>query len=257
MHITKIKSLWHEPENFELERADTGAEYIFLHYLTPITIILNGEAVAAPPGSCILYNKNSYQKFFSKGCDLVHDWFHLEGNLDGTLSKYGFAYNTLYTVSSSSEITEIIKAIESEFLMNDIFNRELTELKIEELILKILRSSGASRTPLISWDLRQKFLEARHEISTSYNDDWTVERMAGLVHLSQSRFYKVYHDIFSVSPKKDLQLMRIEHAKMLLLQNRYTVSEVAQMTGYTNPYHFIRQFKALCGETPQKWKSQN
>ena len=254
MHITRIKSLWHEPENFVLERMDTGDEYIFLHYLTPVTIILDGKAVAAPPGSCILYNKNSYQKFLSKGCTLVHDWFHLKGNLDSTLSKYGFDYNTIYTVSSSSEITEIIKSVESEFLMNDIFNRELTELKIQELILKILRSSGASRTPLISWELRQRFLEARHEISASYNENWTVEKMAGLVHLSQSRFYKVYHDIFSVSPKKDLQFMRIEHAKMLLLQNRYTVAEVAQMTGYTNPYHFIRQFKEFCREKTKKWK---
>ena len=256
MRITKIKSLWHETDNFELERADTGDEYIFLHYLTPVTVILNGEAVAAPPGSCILYNKNSFQKFSSGDGELVHDWFHIEGNMDSTLSKYGFEYNTIYTVSSSSEITEIIKSIESEFLMNDIFNRELTELKIQELILKILRSSGASRNPLISWEQRQRFLEARHEISAAYNEDWTVEKMAELVHLSQSRFYKVYHDIFSVSPKKDLQLMRIEHAKMLLLQNRYTVAEVAQMTGYTNPYHFIRQFRELCGETPKKWKSR-
>lgn len=253
MHITKIKSLWHEPENFELERTDIGDEYIFLHYLTPVTITLNGEEVAASPGSCILYNKNSYQKFLSKDCELVHDWFHLKGNLNSTLSEYGFNYNTIYTVSSSNEITEIIKDIESEFLMNDVFNRELIELKIKELILKILRSSGTSRTPLIKWELRRRFLEARHEISAAYNEDWTVKKMAELVHLSQSRFYKVYHDIFSVSPKKDLQLMRIEHAKMLL-QNRHTVSEVAQLTGYANPYHFIRQFKKLCGETPKKWK---
>lgn len=254
MHITQIKSQWHETENFELERLDTGDEYIFLHYLTPVTITLNGEEISAPPGSCILYAKNSHQKFISKGCSLVHDWFHLEGNLDDILSKYGFQCNRIYTVSSSREISEIIQAMESEFLVKDIFNRELTELKIEELILKILRSSGASRAPLISWELRQRFLEARHQISIAYNEDWTVEKMAELVHLSQSRFYKVYHDIFSVSPKKDLQLMRIEHAKTLLLQNRYTVTEVAQLTGYTNLYHFIRQFKEHCGKTPKQWK---
>ncbi len=253
MDIIKIKALWHEKKNFKLDRADTGDEYIFLHYLTPVTIFLDGMEVNVPAGSCILYDRHSHQSFIADGCELIHDWFHIRGDLDSIIQKYNFHCNTIYTVSCSREITSIIKDMESEFLIKDIFNSEITGLKFEELLLKVIRGSGKSKMPLINEDTKNRFIEARNTLNDSFNEDWSVEKMAELVSLSSSRFYKLYHDIFSISPNKDLQLIRIEHAKMLLSQNKYLIREIAELTGYNNPYHFIRQFKSITGMTPKKW----
>ena len=74
--------------------------------------------------------------------------------------------------------------------------------------------------------------------------------MASRVNLSSSKFYEIYKDIFGVTPQKDLQDARIEHAKNLLIQSGCSVSEAASAVGYTNVYHFIRQFKKICNVTP-------
>ena len=68
------------------------------------------------------------------------------------------------------------------------------------------------------------------------------------------QFYKIYKEIFGISPKKYLQEIRIEHAKTLLMQNKYMIREIAEMTGYKNQYHFIRQFKEYTGITPGKFE---
>lgn len=61
---------------------------------------------------------------------------------------------------------------------------------------------------------------------------------------------KLYRQIFGISPKKDLQNVRIEHAKLLLSKGDCTVKEIAEMIGYDTEYYFIRKFKEITGKTP-------
>lgn len=250
MKIIKIETLWPEPENFMLDREDTGNEYIFVHFITPVHLFINHSFASFPSGVCILYNKHSHQKFLSKDCRLIHDWCHITGNLDGIIEKYGFKYGEPYVVTDSHPITSVMQKIKYETLRADVFSEKAIKLAFEELIINIIRTSLKDRGKQINDRVKERFTYLRSKISAEYNHDWTVEKMAAEVNLSSSRFYTLYNEIFGISPKQDLQSMRIEHAKTLLLQNKYLVREIAEMTGYKNQYHFIRQFKKQTGKTP-------
>jgi AraC-like DNA-binding protein len=54
------------------------------------------------------------------------------------------------------------------------------------------------------------------------------------------------------SPYQFLKLLRLEHARDLLLEN-HTVSEAAGRVGYASLSHFIREFKRYFGETPRSY----
>lgn len=255
MKITSVKTLWPENKDFRMVRENTGDQYIFIHFLTPSNIILNGNTVSVEEGNCILYNKFSYQNVYQENCDLIHDWFHIEGDMDKIVEKYGFQYNTVYKVPNSNKITKIIQSIENEFNLNHKFSSELQNLKLEELIISIIHGSEYNQiNNFIKSDVRKSFSELRSKINLTYNEDWNADKMAAEVNLSTSRFYKLYKEIFGISPKKYLQDIRIEHAKLLLMQNKYMIKEIAEMTGYKNQYHFIRQFKEYVGTTPSKYK---
>lgn len=254
MEISMVKSLWGEKEDFFLERKDTGEEYIFIHFVTPVSVLEDGKMINAPEGSCILYNKHSHQKFISKGCALVHDWCHITGSLDELTDRYGIEYNKIYWIRHGFEITSVIRHIEEEVLLGDLFFERLAELRIEELMIKIARDIHGQKSNIyINPEVKEKFMKLRAYMNTSYSETWNIKRMADFVNLSPSRFHRVYHSVFSTSPKKDLCEIRIEHAKTLLQQRRYLVQEVAEMTGYTNKYHFIRQFRESTGKSPKKW----
>jgi len=42
----------------------------------------------------------------------------------------------------------------------------------------------------------------------------------------------------------------------MLERGDMTIAKVAELTGYTNQYHFIRQFKQITGKTPGQTKAK-
>jgi len=63
-------------------------------------------------------------------------------------------------------------------------------------------------------------------------------------------FAKVFRDTFGTSPKQYLLQLRMERARELILSNRYTISQVAKMTGFADIYHFSKTFKQENGVSP-------
>ena len=254
MDTRKIRSLWPEDLGFHLERQDTGSEYIYIQYLTAVEIWVKGEIVRAEPGAVILYNRHSYQYFKATYEPLVHDWLHIEGNVDEMARKCGIGYNTLYYAKNSGKITAIIQELELENLHRDRYSADIMDCGLKELLLVTAREIHRKAQPNISAATEEAFIRARAKIHGEYGKNWSVKEMADFVHLSPSRFYSLYHDVFGISPMQDLTNARMEHAKYLLLQKKYTVREVAKLVGYGDEFYFTRKFKQFTGETPGKYK---
>ena len=89
-------------------------------------------------------------------------------------------------------------------------------------------------------------------------EKWLVEDMAKSVSLSPSRFHVLYKAYFRTTPMRDLINARIDHAKLLLLENREeTLAVIAEKLGYRNPYDFSRQFTKFTGITPGAYRKNN
>ena len=257
MDFLRVKALWSEKQGMQLLRRDTGEEYIFIHYLTPAELMLDGVWVNAKAGSCIFYDKHSFQFFRTPDCDLLHDWFHATGDCADIMKRYGLEFNRLYCPSEGKFITRIIQEIEYEQLNRGMNYKNICALKAEELLAKIARSVAEGGVSGADAETRKSFIALRARLHREFDKNWSVERMAKEVNLSPSRFHNLYKQLFSVSPQKDLTRIRTEHAEVLLLQSSYSVSQIAFLTGYNNQYHFIRQFKLFTGLTPGKYRKDS
>ena len=221
---------------------------------TPIEVVINGAWVNAEEGSCILYNKNDYQEFIAKDTALLHDFFHMEGNIDLLMEEFGLEYGRIYYPINNDAVTRLMQEMEQEHLKQDRFHNDMCGLKLTELLIYLSRSGSHTADSLnIDAQTYERFIKLRKEIHTHFATNLTVEEMAEMVNLSTSRFHSVYKTIFGVSPKKDYLIIRIEHAKTLLQERKYSVADVAAMAGYNNQFHFIRQFKEIIGVTPGKY----
>ena len=85
-------------------------------------------------------------------------------------------------------------------------------------------------------------------------NDWNVNWLSHELTLSKSYFQHLYKEYFGVSVMNDVINSRIEHAKYLLNSTDVTVKDIAQMCGYKNEIHFMRQFKDKTGTTPSKFR---
>ena len=55
------------------------------------------------------------------------------------------------------------------------------------------------------------------------------------------------------------EVVRVRHmqeAKRLLLFTALSISEIGAITGYPDPAHFTRSFRALTGQSPREWRDQ-
>ena len=248
IEIKLARAMWREPKGFSFRQNGEG-DYVFLHFRTPAVI----EGKRYESGTYVLYDLSDWRSFSSPECELIHDWFHASGEIAKYAGLAGIELSRPVTLPYSDFISEIITEIELELLQKRAGWWELVSAKVFELFARIERADTEKGEVSEGAVYREEFLKLRGEVMMRYNENWSNERMAEMVSLSVSRFYQLYREIFGITPQKDLQSTRIEHAKQLLVQGRHTVSEVSELTGYNSTYHFIRQFKLLCGVTPGKY----
>ena len=86
---------------------------------------------------------------------------------------------------------------------------------------------------------------------------WTVERMAGLVHLSRSALGERFRRELRSSPAEVLRDARMHEARRLLrgpVAGSLPVEQVAHAVGYGSAAAFSRAFAAQHGVPPQAWR---
>lgn len=86
-----------------------------------------------------------------------------------------------------------------------------------------------------------------------------VHELASAAGISESYLKLLFKERFGVSPKRYIIQMKINHACELLRSERYTVMQIAELSGFSNVHFFTRQFKDYMGVTPtqfvKKYKS--
>ena len=252
MKVTNIRHAWPEPKGFDLARPNGCGEYILLYFHQPMHIFCDEGLIESKPNALIIYDKTFPQRFFSHELDITHDWIHID-DMGGLLEKYNIMPNHIYYPENGSFITDIVRETESEFFSHSLYCEDIIEIKLCELIAKISRRIHSPNVPSLTSDTAQKLNALRQAVFSSLDSSISVSEMAKSVSMSESRFYVHYKELFGISPAKDLIFARIQRAKTLLAQHKYSVSEIAHLAGYGSEYHFIRQFKKITGATPGKY----
>lgn len=84
--------------------------------------------------------------------------------------------------------------------------------------------------------------------------DFSVADAAKQSFMSETYFRKLFKKEHGISPKKHVIYTRIKHAEALILTNYYTISEIAEMCGYSDYNHFSTEFKKITGVSPSRFK---
>ncbi len=71
--------------------------------------------------------------------------------------------------------------------------------------------------------------------------------------MSHTNFYRKVKSLTGHSGKELLQNVRLKRAVQLLSQNNLRISEIAYMTGFTNPKYFSKCFKEKYGVRPSDY----
>lgn len=84
---------------------------------------------------------------------------------------------------------------------------------------------------------------------------WTLDSLAGLVHLSRTTLGERFRAATGVSPMQFVREARMRRARLLLADPERSVTQVAQAVGYGSVAAFSRAFTSVHGRTPRSWRA--
>ncbi|WHZ10725.1 MAG: hypothetical protein OJF60_001164 [Burkholderiaceae bacterium] len=117
----------------------------------------------------------------------------------------------------------------------------------------LLAPAGHLRRPLTA---APRTAAAVAWISEHYGEPCPVGTSAGLCHLSESEFSRLFHREHGMSYRRFLLHYRIDKARSFLTEPQASVSQVAYAVGFNDLSHFGRMFRRIVGMPATRFQQQ-
>lgn len=101
----------------------------------------------------------------------------------------------------------------------------------------------------------QRVQKVQQTMRDNLHKDLSLTRLAQSVNLSVWRLCHVFRSDVGMSPIQYLRLLRMEKAKHLLETSFLSVKEITYNVGLNDESHFVRDFKAVYGFPPTRYRN--
>ncbi len=239
------------PDGDRIFRPNGSGDWLFLLFLSPMTVVLPTGVQNAQTGACILYPPDACQDYSASGI-FLNSYVHFSAPEP---SIYSLPVSTLFYPSNPQHVDRVLGEIQAECLTKDTSFDEMSDILLRRLFLSLSREQTTAKTP--ASPLFEPFRQARFTILSRCEEPWDAAQICALVNLSKSQFYAYYRMFFNTSPKEDLISARLNRACNLLTNQLLSVSEAAAQCGFINLCHFTRLFKRRFGCSPGAYQKMH
>lgn len=138
-------------------------------------------------------------------------------------------------------------------IANLLANRALLRKRYADL--EINTEEEPSTTTTCSNSLDWKFMSnvKRHIEENMDNPDFTVDVLCSLLNMSRTSFYSKLKALTGQAPADFVRNIRLKHAAELLKEGKYSVTEVAERTGFCDGKYFREVFKKYFNVSPSQY----
>ena len=188
-------------------------------------------------------------------------FFNKKDNYDVEVYEPGDAFSAHFTTYEDIETDsfcipienpdEIISLLQKAEQLS--YTTESGDLSLLSTLYKLCDSFAKVRQK-VYFPKDMRIRTAKAYIDTNFKDSDCLSSAIGLSGLSSRRFNDLFKGNFDTTPNKYLIRRRIESAKSMLETQSLTVTEVAEICGFSDVYYFSKVFKQICGVSPSKWK---
>ncbi len=159
---------------------------------------------------------------------------------------------TAHEVNNGDVIKGIAANMEYAWTFKRPGYREICLSGIYQLLYHMMLHESNTYLPRVH---RTKIDKSLHYIHDHFCDhSLTIQDLAHQSEISVIYFRKIFHEVFGVSPKKYITLLRLNRAKELLTANELSISQIAEVVGFGDIYSFCKTFRTETGTTPTEYK---
>jgi AraC-like DNA-binding protein len=100
------------------------------------------------------------------------------------------------------------------------------------------------------WQTDSRLAQLWEEVAASLSDDWSLDRLARMAHMSGEHLRRLCQRELGRSPRQHVTFLRMRRAAELLAATDLKVEQIAADVGYHNPFVFSTTFKRWTGWRP-------
>ena len=119
-------------------------------------------------------------------------------------------------------------------------------------ILSILSSADSKKELPQTLNKAITYIESNISSHTLSNIEIAKE-----IGISEVYLRKLFANNLSIPPNKYIQSLRLEKAKLMLVETSLSVTEISESCGYSCIYYFCSSFKKNTGYTPSEYRNKN
>lgn len=245
-----------EHSDFVLLRENGTPAFNFVHFFTPMYIVIDGHRYETSPNACIIYKPGTRQEYRATPAGIINNFVTFSTPNEHFVSRYNLPTNEIFYIENEQEITSIVEYI--AWALTDNLEDHISDLHEHlDLLMRGLAKEQILNNPRSQRNFmaKRRFVQLREEMQKA-PCNWTVEKMAAYVYLTRSRFSVLYHEYFGVTPSADIIDNTLEQAAKLLHESDVPIHKVAQTCGYDSTEHFVRLFKKKRGVTPGQYRKK-
>lgn len=165
--------------------------------------------------------------------------------------------NRAWTVEADEypEVAALIRGVMEEMRYKKDFYFESVRGMLLSLLMNIARMNhkGSGKVRKQSSGVSQMTV-ALHYIGKHYAEDLTIGDLAGVSHMSETHFRRVFQKVMNMTPSDYLNLVRVQMACEYMKKHTDSMELVAEKCGFQSVSTFNRNFKKILGITPYQWK---
>lgn len=83
---------------------------------------------------------------------------------------------------------------------------------------------------------------------------WTASEIEQISGTSAAQIRKLFQKHLGLTPREFLRNQRLIMAQKLMLETGHSISEISIQCGFSDPYHFSKDFRRVVGRTPSEWR---
>ncbi|MBE6287673.1 MAG: response regulator [Mediterranea massiliensis] len=108
-------------------------------------------------------------------------------------------------------------------------------------------------------NLDWKFITTlKQEVEKHMDDpDFNIDKLCVLLAMSRTSFYNKLRALTGQSPADYIRIIRLKHAAQLLKEQKYSITEIAEMTGFNDAKYFREVFKKHFKVSPSQYLKRN
>ncbi|HIB37115.1 helix-turn-helix transcriptional regulator [Mesonia sp.] len=197
-------------------------------------------------------NRREFTRYYS--CSLTkldHPLKPLLGDIKATKLFY---YQGNYSLQTADIITE---------MNTDLFSDFLRAIKLESKALEILAVQieqyaddlrlTKNQSVLRKWEI-EKIVQLTENIRKDLSVSKTVKELADSIGVNINKLQGGFKYLYNDTVNNYIQSLRLEKAKDLLINSDFSIGEITEKIGLTNPSYFSKVFKEKYNITPNQYR---